>query len=128
METETTKRLFNVDEYHRMAEAGIFGPCERLELIEGEIVQMSAPGVRHSGCVMCATYLFGRALGERAIVDVQNPVRLNRYTEPQPDIAVLQYRADFYRQEFPTAKDTLLVIEVSQSSLMYDRDVKVPLY
>src|SRR5205814_756552 len=68
------------------------------------------------------------ALGERAIVDVQNPVRLNRYTEPQPDIAVLQYRADFYRQEFPTAKDTLLVIEVSQSPLMYDRDVKVPLY
>jgi len=123
-----TRRRLNVDDYHRMAEAGIFGPEERVELIEGEIVTMPPIGPEHAGLVKQLISVLGRAVGELAIVDVQNPLRLSEHSEPEPDLALLRPREDFYRTAHPTPADTLLAIEVSNSTLAFDRNVKVPLY
>jgi len=128
METEVAKKLFTVDEYLRMGEAGIFDPEARLELIEGEIIEMSPPGPPHIGCVNRATVLFSARLTGKVIVSVQNPVRLSRYTEPQPDIVLARPRKDFYSTKPILPRDTLLVIEISDSTIRYDRNRKMPLY
>ncbi|GIX47743.1 MAG: hypothetical protein KatS3mg131_1954 [Candidatus Tectimicrobiota bacterium] len=122
------KRRFTVAEYHKMAEAGILGEDDRVELIEGELVAMSPIGSRHATCVRRLNALLSRGAGERAIVDVQNPVRLGEHSEPQPDLALLKPRADFYAAEHPGPEDLLLVVEVAETSAEYDREVKVPLY
>ena len=128
METEVAKKLFTVEEYHRMGEAGIFHPEARLELIEGEIIEMSPVGDRHIGCVNRATALFSARLAGRVVVSVQNPVRLSRYTEPQPDILLARPREDYYGGKRISPEDTLLVIEISDTTLRYDRNRKMPLY
>ena len=128
MQIEVQRKLFTVEEYHRMGETGILGPEDRVELIEGEIVKMSPIGLRHVGCVNAATTLLSVALVDRAVVSVQNPLQLSSMSEPQPDIIVMKPRADFYRSRRQEATDSLLVIEVSDTSLQYDRKVKVPLY
>ena len=125
---EVTKKLFTVDEYHRMGEAGIFGPEERVELIEGEILQMSPIGIRHAACVNRANKLLITRLQDRAIVSIQNPVTLDKYSEPQPDILILKPRDDFYVTTGHRPSDVLLMIEVSDSTLRYDTRRKVPLY
>ena len=106
METEVTKKLFTVDEYYRMAEAGIFDEDSRVELIEGEIIEMSPLGNRHVACVNRANTLLASALAGRAIVSVQNPLRLSNYTEPQPDIVLLRPRSDYYRSKRLSPEDT----------------------
>jgi hypothetical protein len=121
-------RLFNVDEYYAMAQAGILGEDDRVELIEGEIVVMSPVGSLHAGCVKALAALLFRAAGRRAVISVQDPLRLENSTEPEPDLAVLAWRADSYRGRHPEARDTYLVIEVADSSLDLDREVKLPLY
>src|SRR5437016_9243314 len=128
METEVAKKLFTVEEYQRMGEAGIFHPEARLELIEGEIIEMSPPGNPHIGCVNRATALFSARLAGKVIVSVQNAVRLSRYTELQPDIVLARPRADYYGGKRITPEDTLLVIEISDTTLRYDRNRKMPLY
>lgn len=128
MRAEITKKLFTVEEYDRMAEVGILDPDARLELIEGEIVEMSPVGVRHVMCVNRATNLFAKRLGDLAIVSVQNPVQLSDYTEPQPDIVLLKPREDFYEEKKISWEDAILVIEVSDTTIRRDRDVKLPLY
>jgi Uma2 family endonuclease len=128
MGVEVTKRLFTVDEYYRMAEAGILGSEDRVELIDGEIIQMSPIGHRHVGCVNRATRLFIESLGRRAVVSPQNPVLLSMWTEPQSDLTVLKQRDDCYDSKKPEYADALLVIEIAETSLSYDRDVKVPHY
>jgi Uma2 family endonuclease len=128
MRAEVTKKLFTVDEYHRMGEAGILAPDERLELIEGEIIQMSPIGQRHALCVVRATDLLTSALKRKALISPQNPLRLNKYNEPQPDIVLLKWRADYYASTFYTLKDALLVLEVSDSNLRFDTKVKLPIY
>lgn len=128
MQIDATRRLFSVEDYYRMAEAGVLGPEDRVELIDGEIIQMSAMGPRHVGCVNRAIDMFTATFRGRAIVSPQHPVRLNDYTEPQPDLALLAFRADFYASKTPTAADVLLLVEVSDTSLRYDRDVKLPRY
>ncbi|PYR98256.1 MAG: Uma2 family endonuclease [Acidobacteria bacterium] len=128
METEVTKKLFTVDEYHRMAEAGIFHPEARLELIEGEIIEMSPPGIRHIACVNRANAVFTSRLAGKAMVSVQNPLILSRYTEPQPDIVLAKPRADFYAEKWLSSEDTFLAIEVSDSTISYDRNRKMSLY
>lgn len=128
MQVEATKKLFTVDDYYRMAEAGILTANDRVELIEGEIIQMSPIGARHLGCVNRANDVFTAAFRGRAVVSPQNPVRLSNYTEPQPDLAVLAWRSDYYASKTPAAGDALLVLEVSDTTLRYDRDVKLPLY
>jgi Uma2 family endonuclease len=128
MLTDITKRLFTVDEYYRMADAGILTESDRVELIDGEIIEMSPIGARHANCVLRAGTLFTRTLGEKALVSVQNPLRLTRYTEPQPDIVVLKPRADFYGRTRYRPGDALLVVEVAETTLRYDRNVKLPRY
>jgi Uma2 family endonuclease len=128
MGTEVTRKLFTVDEYHRMGEAGVFHPEARLELIEGEIIEMSPPGIRHVACVNRATALFTKRLGEKAMVSVQNPLLLSRYTEPQPDIVLAKPRANFYSDKRLSWEDTLLAVEISDSTLSFDRKRKMPLY
>src|SRR5437867_8912818 len=96
METEVVKKLFTVEEYQRMGEAGIFHPEARLELIEGEIIEMSPVGNRHVACVNRATALFSARLAGKVMVSVQNAVRLSRYTEPQPDILLARPGGDYY--------------------------------
>lgn len=128
METEVAKKLFTVDEYYRMGEAGIFDPEARLELIEGEIIEMSPVGDPHIGCVNRANAVFARRLGDKAIVSIQNPVRLSRYTEPQPDIVLARPRPDFYAGRRISPEDIFLVIEISDTTLRYDCNRKMPLY
>ncbi|MDQ2729821.1 MAG: Uma2 family endonuclease [Actinomycetota bacterium] len=127
MAIELRRRTWTVDEYHRMAEAGVLREDDRVELIEGEIIEMSPIGSAHARCVNRLTALLVPAAGGRAIVSVQNPVRLSPRSEPQPDLSLLRWRHDFY-PEGPTPGDVLLVIEVAASSVGFDRRVKVPLY
>src|SRR5215813_142672 len=128
MQIETTKKLFTVDEYYRMAEVGIIGPEDRVELIDGEIIQMSPIGHRHMVAVNRATDFFTAAFRGRAIVSVQNALRLSNYTEPQPDIVLLKYRPDFYKEKNFTAQDALLVLEVADTTIHYDREIKLGKY
>ena len=123
---ELTRRRFTVHDYHRMGEAGILHEDDRVELIEGEIVEMAAIGTRHFACVNQLTRLLVRGVGNGAIVSVQNPVRLDDHSEPQPDLTVLRVRD--YRESLPGPEDVLLLIEVSDTTLSYDRNVKLPLY
>ena len=109
-----------------MAEAGILSEDDRVELIEGDLVEMNPIGIRHAACVRRLTRLLGQRLGDELLLDVQNPVRLNGDLEPQADLAVL--RAADYREALPGPGDVLLVIEVADTSLAYDREVKLPLY
>jgi len=128
MSVQIAKRWFTVGEYERMGAAGIFPAGDRVELIEGEIVEMSPIGKRHAACVNRLNTLLVRAVGSSGIVSVQNPIQLNDFSEPQPDVAILKPRADFYEQALPTAADVLLLIEVSDTTLEYDRQIKLPLY
>ncbi|PYO70307.1 MAG: Uma2 family endonuclease [Gemmatimonadetes bacterium] len=121
-------RRFSVDEYHRMAQAGLFDEDDRIELLDGQIVEMSPIGPGHAGCVDVLTRLLSRLVGDRALLRVQNPIRLGRDSEPQPDVALLVPRADAYRTAHPQPEHVLLVIEVADTSLEHDRDVKIPLY
>ena len=126
--TAITKRRFSVREYYLMADAGILSPRDRVELIDGEIVQMAAMGSYHAGCVNTLNRAFMETLGRRVVVSVQNPVRLSERSEPQPDIALLRPRADLYTESHPRPGDVMLIVEVSHSTVEYDRDVKTPLY
>ena len=128
VEVEVPRRLFTVEEYHRMAEAGIFHPDERVELIEGEIVQMSPIGPRHAGCVINVVRLFVMRLSERAVVSPQNPVVIQPRSEPQPDLLLLRPRAVSYSREHPAPEDVLLAVEVADTTVRYDRLVKSRLY
>lgn len=94
---DVARRRWSVDEYYRMAEAGLLREDDRVELIQGEVIQMSPIGSRHAGCINQLNYLLGQQVGNRAIVAVQNPIRLSNNTEPQPDLNLLRPRPDFYR-------------------------------
>jgi Uma2 family endonuclease len=122
------RRLFTVEEYYRMAEAGIISKDERVELIEGEVVAMAAIGSRHAACGDRLNCLLSQRVGGRASVRVQNPIRLDQFSEPQPDIALLRPRADFYAFAHPRPADVFLAVEVADTSVGFDRDVKSPLY
>lgn len=122
------RRPLTVADYHRMGEAGILSRDDRVELVEGELVAMSPIGSRHAGVINRFTEVLVLAVVGRGLVSVQNSIRLNDRTEPQPDLAVLKPRTDSYFGAIPGPGDVLLVIEVADSSLAYDRTVKVPLY
>ncbi len=116
------------DRYHTMIESGIIGEDERIELIEGEIVTMSPIGSEHSGIVDQLSEILVDQLAKRAVVKVQGPIQLDEHSEPEPDIVLSKPRRDYYKRSLPTPADVLLVIEVADSSLAYDRTVKMPLY
>jgi len=117
-----------VDEYHQAVYAGILLEDDPVELIEGRLVVRQPIGSRHAGTVTRLDRLLARAVGDRAVVWVGNPVRLSRRSEPQPDLMLLRPRADDYVNALPSPAETLLLVEVADSTLRFDRTVKVPLY
>jgi Uma2 family endonuclease len=117
-----------VHDYHRIAEVGVLGPEARVDLIDGKIINMAPIGKDHQRIVDRLNRTLVRAVGDEAIVRVEGSIRLSQWSEPGPDLVLLAPRMDFYRTELASAADTLLVIEVSDSTLRYDRDRKVPLY
>lgn len=126
---EPLRRLFTRDEYYAMAEAGILKPEDRVELIEGEIYRMSAIGNPHAGCVNRLVRRFSAlTTADRAVLSPQNPVNLTDISEPQPDVTLLRFREDFYGDGHPTPEDVLLLVEVADSSIGFDRHTKIPLY
>jgi Uma2 family endonuclease len=128
MAIQNPKRLISIDDYHRMAADGLFSEDDRVELIEGEIVEMTPVGDLHCGGVRRLDDLFTTALGRRVLVDKQNPVKLGDWSEPEPDLALLARRDDYYASGTPTPDDVFLIVEVADSSAGYDRRVKAPLY
>ena len=128
MAIELQRRLFTAQEFHRIAEAGVLREDDRVELVDGEIVEMTPIGSAHAACVDRLLVLLQRCLEDRGILRVQGPIRLDAHSEPQPDLAVLKPRADFYASAHPTPGDVLLVVEVADTSTRYDRDMKLPLY
>lgn len=128
MSSQPAKKWFTVTDYYRMADTGILTAEDRVELIEGEIIKMSPIGSRHAACVNRLTAYLHAIVQNTAIVSVQNPIHLDEYSEPEPDLALLKPRKDFYANAHPTPSDILLIIEVSDTSFEYDRDVKLPLY
>ena len=123
-----TRHRLSVDDFHRMAEAGILAPTDRVELIDGEIIDMSPIGALHAAIVDRIVRHLVRNLGDSSVVRCQNPLRLDDESEPEPDIAIVRARADGYMSELPGPGDVLLVIEVADTSLAWDLGVKVPLY
>lgn len=119
---------FTAADYHRMGEAGIFHHDDRVELIEGEILRMSPIGDRHAGRVIVLNRVFSLRLGERAYVSVQNAVRLSEHSEPEPDLVIMRLPDAGEPVRAPHPQDILLLIEVSDTTLSFDRDTKVPLY
>ena len=129
VEIAATRRRFTRVEYHRMAETGILGRHDRVELIRGEIMEMSPSGRRHSAFVGNLNHLLTPRVQDRAIVWVQLPLVLTEDTEPQPDLMVLRrHRLVPYKEREAGAEDVLLLIEVADSSLAYDRSTKLRLY
>ena len=125
--TQISRRLFTVDEYLAMGEAGILHEDERIELLAGEIIYMAPIGDPHLFCTDALTMLFAPALVGRAIVRVQGSIQLDEYGMPQPDIVLLRHRPDYYA-ETATPEDVLLLIEVADSSLEYDYGPKSEFY
>lgn len=125
---QLTTHKFDVEQYQLMGKAGVFHPEIRLELIQGEIIPMTPIGLRHSITINRFNQFFVPNLNGKGIVSIQNPIRLPNYSEPQPDIVILQPRDDFYEGKFPEAEDVLLLIEVADSSLRYDQTTKLSLY
>jgi Uma2 family endonuclease len=128
MAVQGEKKHFTVEEYRRMAEAGIFAEDDRVELIEGEVFRTSPIGSRHAASVKRLNRLLNQLAGREALVGVQDPIVLDDFSEPEPDIALLKPRKDFYAQEHPTAQDVLLIIEIADTSSQHDRGVKLPAY
>jgi Uma2 family endonuclease len=128
MQTEVIRRPFTVDEYDRMVEVGILGKEDHVELIEGEILEMSPIGFRHAACVDRANALLTPALVGKVIVRVQGPIRMGDYSKPQPDLILLEPRKDYYAVKGAITRNALLVIEVSDTSIRYDRGPKLRVY
>ena len=126
---QTTIRTFSLEEYHWLIEHGFFHEDERVELIQGILHQMSPKGLRHAACLTRGLRIFNAALSDRACVRAQDPITLpDSNSEPEPDLVVAQRREDDYASHHPLPENVLLVIEIANSSLDYDRRVKVPLY
>jgi Uma2 family endonuclease len=128
MHTAPARHLYTVEEYYRMAELGIIAPDARVELIEGEIIDMAPIGDPHMAVVDWLTQHFIRTLNGRAIVRTQGAIQLGERSMPQPDLILLQPRQDFYYKKRAEHSDALLVVEVSDATLKYDLNRKVPLY
>jgi len=128
MAVDLKRRRFTVDEYEQMGRVGILGEDDRVELLDGEIVEMTPIGVRHAECVNRFTRQLVLVFDDVAVVLVQNPIRLSERSEPQPDLALVHRRPGLYASSHPLAMDVLLIVEVADASIEADRRVKIPLY
>ncbi len=128
MAWQPARKLFTVAEYHQMIEAGVLKEDDRVELLNGEIIEMSPIGPLHASSVKRLIAVLSPRIRKWAILDVQDPIHLGEYSEPQPDMVLLKPRVDFYATSHPTPKDVLLVIEIADSTLETDRRLKIPAY
>lgn len=128
MSTQPSRRPFSVAEYDQMVATGILRDDDRLELIEGEIIAMSPIGPRHAACVRRLTQVLNGLLAGRSQVSVQCPVAIPDWSEPNPDLALLVPRTDFYSGAHPLPRQVQALIEVADSSLAYDTQAKAPMY
>ena len=124
---ELSYHQWTVSDYHKLAETGLLSE-KRVELIGGEIIDMSPVGKLHAATVKAIAKLFWGKIGDRAIVSVQDPITLNNFSEPEPDLAILKPNDSFYADQLPSASDVLLVVEAADTTLAKDRQVKIPLY
>jgi Uma2 family endonuclease len=122
------KHRFSVTEYYRMAETGVLRPDARVELLDGQIIDMSPIGPFHGGVTNYLTTFFVAAANGRWVTSVQNPVRLDAHSEPQPDLMLLKPSADFYRKRHPRPEDVFLLVEISDTTLERDQEDKLPVY
>ncbi len=122
------RRRFTVEEYEQLVQVGILADDERVELLEGELIEMSPINLSHVLAVNRLTHLLALRLAQRAVLSIQNPVRLTKRTMPQPDVALWRLQQDEYRSGLPGPEDILLIIEVADSSIEYDRGGKSLLY
>jgi Uma2 family endonuclease len=121
-------RLFTAEEYQRLADIGVLGEDDRVELIEGRIVKMAPKNIKHAMATKRVNRYFTRLLGDHVVVGVQDPILLNDYSEPEPDIVLAAPPEEQYFDHHPTPGEIYLVLEIADSSLPYDRDVKCPLF
>jgi len=121
-------KFFSIEDYHRLTELGFFGAEERVELVRGQFIKMGAKGTAHEVCITKLNKELILLLGNRATIRVKSPIILPPDSEPEPDFTIAANKADNYLSNHPSAADILLVIEVSDSSLKYDREIKLPLY
>ncbi len=128
MSVKTMRLRFTVDDYYRMIDLGMLKDVERAEIIEGELIKKMPIGKRHAACVKKLDELLRDELGKSVTYSVQDPITLDEFNEPQPDVALLKRRDDFYSGKQPMAEDVLILVEVSDSTLDYDRNRKIPLY
>ncbi len=128
MDISLARRLLSVNEYHKMIDAGILHPSEKVELIKGEIIEMSPITPRHAGIVNLLNSIFSHHGYGKIVVGPQNPIELDPYSEPEPDIVIAKYRKDHYTLAHPKPTDVLMVIEVSVTTYPYDLETKLPLY
>jgi Uma2 family endonuclease len=128
MSTEATKKLFTVEEYYRMAEAGVLPELPRTELVEGEILEMSSMGIPHAMAITRASRRFSRLFDDSVEVRVQLPLPLSRFSEFEPDLCLVRSERPAIETRHPQPADVFLVMEISDSSLRYDRDIKLPIY
>jgi Uma2 family endonuclease len=128
MTVQLLRWKFTVEQYHKMIESGILTKYDRVELIRGEIIEMSPIGTKHAAGVRLLSNKLGQCLGNRIILSIQNPVVLNDNSQLQPDVSLLKPRDDFYATAHPQPQDIFLLIEVADSTIEYDREVKIPLY
>ena len=126
--TSVLKRLFTVEEYHRIFHSGVFADSERVELIRGKIIKMSPIGRRHAACVIRSADVLTRKLGDQVLLSSQNPLALDNTSEPEPDLMLLKRKADCYESGHPKPEDVFLLIEVADSTVDSDRELKIPLY
>jgi Uma2 family endonuclease len=127
MRIDAEKKLFTTDDFSKMYAAGILDNDERVELVDGEIIKLN-PGKRHVACTLRATAVFTKAFGDRACVSIQNPIVIDIYNEPKPDVVVLKAREDFYASTEPAPEHALLIIEISDTTVAMDRKRKLPKY
>ena len=128
MQLLTKKLSFTVSQYHQMAKIGIIKPDDRVELIRGEIIKMSPIGIKHASCVIRLSEMLWSKLEKRVLMSIQNPVQLDNFSQPQPDIMLLKRKADFYNTKHPQSDDVLLLIEVADTTIETDKNDKIPLY
>ncbi|MFB2836504.1 Uma2 family endonuclease [Floridanema evergladense] len=124
----TQAKRFTLEEYHKLTEIGFFHEDDRIELIRGEIIEMAAKGTAHETCISKLLRELVRLLGDAATLRCQSPILLLNNSEPEPDFAIVKNKPDDYLSAHPTPNDVLLVIEISDSTLNYDREVKLSLY
>jgi Uma2 family endonuclease len=128
MTLQLKRRQFTLSQYHQMIATGVLPEGDRVELIDGEILEMAAIGRKHSAQVNRLNRLFAQQLGDDILVSIQNPIELGPRSEPEPDAALLRWRDDYYESGHPQPADVYLVIEVADSTVEFDREVKAPLY